>query len=63
MFWLTDSYGKKVVCLQKMLICLIFGIKENASCSNCFKAYKISTMDSIYIVEELCFYKRLSHEL
>jgi len=28
-----------------------------------FKAYKISTMASIFILEELCFYKRLSHEL
>jgi len=37
-------------------------IKGRAACSNSFKARKILTMASIYVVEELFFYKRVSHE-
>jgi hypothetical protein len=61
-FWLTDSYNKKVVCLQKKEIGWIFRIEGHTSCRNSFKACKILTVASIYILEELCFYKRVSHE-
>ena len=61
-FWLTDSYSKNVVCFQIKMICLIFGVKGCASCRNSFKAHKVLTMASVYIVEDLCFYKRVSHE-
>jgi len=45
-----------------MVMCLIFMIKGCASCSSSFKARKILTMALIYIIEELYFYKRISHE-
>ena len=50
-FWLTDSYSKKIFCLKKKVIHFIYGIKGHASCKNSFKAHKILTMASIYILE------------
>jgi hypothetical protein len=58
-FWLADSYSKKVVGLQKMVIYLIFGIKGCASSRNSFMAHKILTMVSIYIIEVLCVIKSI----
>jgi len=44
------------------VISFIFGIKEGASCSNSGEARQILRMALIYILEELYFYKRVSHE-
>ena len=56
--WLTDSYSTKDFGLQRKVICLIFMIKGSASCRNSFKAYKILTIASIYILEVLSFIKK-----
>ena len=60
-FWLTDSYSKKVFCLKKKL-CLIFGIKERASYRNSFKAHKISNNGVNLYFRCIMFYKKVSYE-
>jgi hypothetical protein len=70
-FWLTDRYSEKVLSLQQTktknknkekVIRLIFWIKGHASCRKSFKAHKILTMASIYILKILCFIKIKSYE-
>jgi hypothetical protein len=60
-FWVTDSYSKKVACFQKKVIWLISRIKGRASCGICCKARKILTMASIYILELICFFMKEYH--
>jgi len=57
-FWFTDSYSKKVFCLQRKVIHFIFGVKGHASYRNSFKAHKIVTVVSIYILGVLCFIEK-----
>jgi len=57
-FWFRDSYSKKVFCLQKKVVHLIFGVKGYASCGNNFKAHKTVRVASIYILGVLCFIKK-----
>ena len=58
-FWFRDSYSKKFFVLKKKkVVYLIFGVKGHASCRNNFKAHKIVTVASIYILGVLCFIKK-----
>jgi len=55
--WLTDGCVKKFFVFEKKVICLIFMIKRMSILQEEFKAHKILTMASIYILEVLYFIK------
>jgi hypothetical protein len=57
-----EFFVMHIFSLELNMICLIFGMKGHASRSNTFKEHKILIMASIYILEELSFYKRVSYE-
>jgi hypothetical protein len=63
MLWGGDSESKMVFKVQKMVICIISSTYKCKSCRQIFKAYRILTVNSLYILEVLCWRKRYKGSL
>jgi hypothetical protein len=62
-FWGSVKDSLKVFLIQKKVMRLIAGVNKQVSCRGIFSEFKILTQPSFYILEVLCFIKKLEGNL
>jgi hypothetical protein len=62
-FWGSVKDSLKIFIIQKKVMRLIAGVNKRVSCKGIFSEYEILTLPSLYIMEVLCFTKKLEGTL
>jgi hypothetical protein len=57
-FWGGESASRKILIIQKKILCLMKGVINRTSCRPIFKELKILTVMPLHILEVLCYFKK-----